>query len=98
MIVITNAHYFGGFVMNHNLEGVYWDVGDNEYSLQVSFTVEQKQYVLDRFQDWKHVGEGTDPKQDKQILIFRKVFSDKAELKRLARDLRFNKILLKEVT
>ena len=82
MIVITNAHHVGGFVMKHSLEGVYWDVGDNEY----------------RFQDWKHVGEGTDPKQDKQIFIFRKVFSDKAELKRLARDLRFNKILLKEVT
>ena len=42
--------------MNHNLEGVYWDVGDNEYSLQVSFTAEQKQYVLNKFQDWKHVG------------------------------------------
>tara|TARA_S200000501_G_C20723942_1_gene699720 strand:- start:541 stop:837 length:297 start_codon:yes stop_codon:yes gene_type:complete len=98
MIVITNAHHVGGFVMNHNLEGVYWDVGDNEYSLQVSFTAEQKQYVLDRFQDWKHVGEGTDQKQNREIFIFRKVFSDKAELKRLARDLRFNKILLKEVT
>jgi len=98
MIVITNAHYVGGLVMNHNLEGVYWDVGNNEYSLQVSFTAEQKQYVLDRFQDWRHVGEGRDPKQNKNIIIFRKKFSDRSEIKRLARDLRYNKILLKEVT
>jgi hypothetical protein len=98
MIVITNAHHVGGFVMNHVLEGVYWNVGNNEYNLQVSFLEEQKAYVLDRFQGWKHVGEGTDPKQNKKIFIFRKIFSDKAELKRFARDLRFNKILLKEVT
>jgi len=84
--------------MKQNLEGAYWNTGENEYNLQVSFYIEQKAFVLEKFQDWSYVGEGLDPKQNKSIIIFRRRFSDRSEIKRLARELRYNKILLKEVT
>ncbi len=84
--------------MKQDLEGVYWKIGENEYNLQVSFSIEQKGFILEKFQDWNYVGEGLDPKQNKSIIIFRRRFPDKLEIKRLARELRYNKILLKEVT
>jgi len=84
--------------MKQDLEGVYWKIGESEYNLQVSFSTEQKDFILESFHDWKYIGEGRDPKQNKNIIIFRKKFSDRSEIKRLARDLRYNKILLKEVT
>ena len=84
--------------MKQNLEGVYWSVGENEYSLQLSFSASEKAFVLENFQDWNYIGEGQDPKQNKSIIIFRKKFSDRLEIKRLAKNLRYNKILLKEVT
>ena len=84
--------------MKQNLEGVYWSIGENEYSLQLLFSASEKHFVLENFHDWKCVGEGRDPKQNKNIIIFRKKFSNRSEMKRLARDLRYNKILLKEVT
>ena len=87
-----------GFVMSQHLEGVYWNVGENEYNLQLSFPASKTSYVLEKFEDWSHVAEGEDSKQDKKIIIFRKKFPDRLEMRKLVKDLRYNKILLKEVT
>ena len=98
MIVITNAHHFGGFVMNDDLRGVYWNVGDNEYNVQISYPSAKKQYVLEKFNDWRNVGEGKDMKYDKTINIFRKKFKNHSDLEIFITDLSKNSIILmKEV-
>lgn len=99
MIVITNAHHtLEGFVMNENLEGFYWKVGDNEWRLQISFSNNQKAHVLESFSSWSIAGEGNDPKENKNIKIFSRKFKNHSELEVFITELKSNNnISLKEV-
>jgi len=84
--------------MNDDLQGVYWGVGDNEYSVQISYSSANKQYVLEKFNDWHSVGEGKDMKHDRTISIFRKKFKNHSDLEIFIVDLSKNSIIsMKEV-
>ncbi len=84
--------------MNSNFEGVYWNTGENEYTIQVSFPNNKKRYILEKFCDWSSVGEGKDSKHDRLIKIFRKKFQNHSELEVFIKDLKQkNNFSLKEV-
>lgn len=87
-----------GFVMKENLEGFYWKVGDNELRLQISFSNNQKDHVLDSFSSWSLAGEGSDPNENKNIRIFSRKFENHSELEIFITELKSNNnISLKEV-
>ena len=84
--------------MDSNLEGVYWNIGENEYNVQISFPKEKEDFIISRFQDWMFIGEGDDPKQKRKIVIFRKKFLNNQELQNTIQEIKNNTILLKEVS
>ena len=97
MIVITNARKVGGFVMTDSLQGVYWNVEEDEWRFQISFLSSQKK-VLEEFKDWTLAGEGTDQKERRNIKIFSKKFKNHSDLEIFILDLKQkNQISIKEV-
>lgn len=81
--------------MTEKAIGVFWKQED-EYRVQISFPSGTEDRVVDMFPGWLNVGKGIDTTKDREILIFKKVFTNSDDFGQFIRDMNNNNIIMKE--
>lgn len=80
--------------MDNELEGAFWFT-ETHCSVQLLYEAEQKRQIKEIFIDWMLTAEGYDKQNDREIVIYKKAFKNKIELREF---FRFNKLInFKEV-
>ena len=74
--------------MNNELEGTFWFT-EAHCSVQLLYQAEQRRQIKEIFTDWLLAAEGYDKQNDREIIIYKKSFQNKIELREF---FRFNKL------
>ena len=84
--------------MNKEIEACYWKTEENIISLQLVARKEDLTDIEPLLGNTQLLASGTDYKRDKEIVIYRKLFTEQQDMKKFLSELKREITNLKEVT
>ena len=84
--------------MKKEIEACYWETDENIISLQLVAKKEDLTDIEVLLGNTQLLASGTDYKRDKEIVIYRKLFTEQQDMKKFLSELKLEITNLKEVT